>query len=183
MHPQATPASSRLGKVWGVIVVVLLADQLIKWLVNRFIPPVFYSVYTYPYGGLGVFRNFFHIEFSINHLTNTGAAWGIGSSFQLLLLIVRIFLITGLCFYLFYWNHRSLWNIPLALIIAGAASNVLDFFFYGHVIDMFHFVIWNYDFPTFNLADSAISIGIALLFFLNWLSPEEKKTSHPHSGI
>ncbi len=147
---------------------VLFFDQLTKALVYYYLPVIDSSLYWYPYGGIGVFQNFAGIEFSINHMTNTGAAWGLLGNYQLPLIILRIALISGLCIYLFYFNRHSSWQLPLMLIIAGALGNVLDFFIYGHVVDMLHFVLWGYDFPVFNLADSAISIGIASLFFLSY---------------
>jgi signal peptidase II len=154
----------------GLLVIVL--DQLIKGLVYSYLPVIDSTLYWYPYGGIGVFKNWAGIEFSINHMTNTGAAWGVLGSYQLPLTILRVGLIGGLCFYLFYSNRETSWQIPLTLIIAGAIGNVLDFFIYGHVVDMFHFVLWGYEFPVFNLADSAISLGIASLFFLSWFKPK-----------
>lgn len=151
----------------GVIVLVL--DQLIKALVYTHLPVIDSSLYWYPYGGYGVFQNFGGIEFSINHMTNSGAAWGLLGNYQLPLIILRIGLIFALFVYLFYFNYHTSWQLPLILIIAGALGNVLDFFVYGHVVDMFHFVIRGFDFPVFNLADSSISIGIAFLFILSWL--------------
>jgi signal peptidase II len=147
----------------------LLADQLTKIVVYRFIPLMDASPYWYPYGGIGVFKNIGGIEFSINHMTNKGAAWGVLGNYQLPLLILRIGLIIGLIVYLFCYNREAYWRFPLILIITGAIGNVLDFFVYGHVVDMLHFVLWGYDFPVFNLADSGISMGIGLLFLLSWL--------------
>lgn len=149
-------------------VLVLILDQVTKGLVYIYLPVIDSSFYWYPYGGIGVFKNFAGIEFSINHMTNTGAAWGVLGNYQLALIILRIGLIAGLLIYLFYFNHHSSWQLPLILIIAGALGNVIDFFVYGHVVDMLHFVLWGYDFPVFNLADSAISIGIASLFILSF---------------
>jgi signal peptidase II len=146
---------------------VLLFDQLTKALVYAYLPVIDSALYWYPYGGIGIFQNFAGVEFSINHMTNTGAAWGVFGNYQLPLIILRIGLILGLCLYLFYFNRYSSWRLPLILILAGATGNVLDFFIYGHVVDMLHFVIWGYDFPVFNFADSAISIGIGSLFFLS----------------
>lgn len=146
----------------------LFLDQFTKGLVHAYIPIMDSSLYWYPYGGIGVFKNFAGIEFSINYMTNTGAAWGVLGNYQLPLMILRIGLIIGLCVYLFYFNRHSSWQLPLMLIIAGAVGNVIDFFIYGHVVDMLHFVLWGYDFPVFNLADSAISIGIATLFLLSF---------------
>jgi signal peptidase II len=143
----------------------LFLDQLTKGLVYTYLPVIDSSLYWYPYGGIGVFQNFAGIEFSINHMTNTGAAWGVFGHHQLPLITLRIGLIVGLSIYLFYYNRHAVRQLPLIVIIAGAMGNVLDFFIYGHVVDMFHFVLWGYDFPVFNLADSVISIGIAFLFF------------------
>lgn len=152
----------------GMGLFILLVDQLSKALVSHYLPVLDSFLYWYPYGGIGVFKNFGGIEFSINHMTNTGAAWGVFSHYQLPLIILRIGLILGLSIYLFYFNKHSLWQIPLMLILAGAIGNVMDFFIYGHVVDMFHFVFWGMDFPVFNVADSAISLGIGALFIFNW---------------
>ena len=160
-------------KLIGIGLSILLLDQLSKWLVYAFLPVIDSSFYWYPYGGIGVFHDFAGIEFSINHMTNTGAAWGVLGNYQLPLIILRIGLIIGLCYYLVSFNRHPSWRLPFVLIIAGATGNVLDFFIYGHVVDMLHFVLWGYDFPVFNLADSSITIGIASLFFLSWF--ESKK--------
>lgn len=152
----------------GIGLLFFLTDFLSKFWIYRNLPVVGDYIYRYPYGGIGVFQNFFGVEFSLNHATNRGAAWGILSQYQLYLLIFRIVLIVGLLIYVFFYNKRSEWQIPLALIIAGALGNVLDFFLYGHVIDMFHFVFWGYDYPIFNVADSAIFIGIFWLFLSSW---------------
>lgn len=152
----------------GLGLLILLLDQVSKGLVYTYLPVIDSALYWYPYGGIGIFHNFAGIEFSINHMTNTGAAWGLLGNHQLPLIFLRIGLIAALCSYLFYFNRHSAWQFPFILIIAGAIGNVLDYFIYGHVVDMLHFVLWGYDFPVFNLADSSISIGIFLLFFLSW---------------
>jgi signal peptidase II len=151
----------------GIIVFVL--DQLSKGLVTIYLPAINSSLYWYPYGGIGVFHNFLGIEFSINHMTNTGAAWGVLGNYQLSLNVVRVGLISALFVYLLYFNRRRAWQFPLMLIIAGALGNVFDYFVYGHVVDMFHFIFWGYDFPVFNVADTSITLGIAALFILSWL--------------
>lgn len=152
--------------------IVLIVDQLTKGFVYSFLPVIDSTFYWYPYGGVGVFQNLGGIEFSINHMTNAGAAWGVLANHQLPLIILRVALIVGLCIYLFYYNRDASWQFPLVLIIAGALGNVLDFFIYGHVVDMFHFVLWGYDFPVFNIADSAISLGICSIFLISWLKPK-----------
>lgn len=163
--------SKRLIPIY-VGLLVFVVDFLSKLFTHTYLPLMKYGWLWYPYGGIGVFKDFFGIEFSLSHQINHGAAWGMFSNFQMPLLYLRIVLIFLLLLYAVFFNKHKNWNIPLALIIAGAASNVIDFFIYGHVIDMLHFVLWGYDFPVFNIADSAIFIGIASLLFLSTL---EKK--------
>lgn len=159
-------------------ILVLILDQTTKGLVYAYLPVIDSSLYWYPYGGIGVFHNVAGIEFSINHMTNTGAAWGVLGNYQLPLIILRIGMISGLFIYFFYFNRHSSWRFPLVLIIAGALGNVIDFFIYGHVVDMLHFVVWGYDFPVFNIADSAISIGIISLFLLSFFQSYSKNCTH-----
>lgn len=146
-----------------LVIFVLLLDCVTKFLTLSFLPKI--QSYWYPYGGIGVFRNFLGIEFSIIHATNKGAAWGLLAEFQEYLLLLRIICIVGIIIYMLFYNQNRLLNWPCALIIAGALGNVLDYFFYGHVIDMFHFIFWGYSYPVFNVADSAICIGIMWLLF------------------
>lgn len=147
-------------------VVILLADILSKYWVHHNIPLMTNGHLQYPYGGIGVFKDFLGIEFSISHLTNRGAAWGTLGDYQTYLLIVRILLIIGMIVYLARFNKHKAWAFPITIIIAGAIGNVLDYFIYGHVVDMLHFVLWGYDFPVFNIADSAVSIGITWLILV-----------------
>lgn len=153
---------------------VLGADVLSKWLTHLYLPLMQRNWLWYPYGGIGVFKNFLGIEFSLSHQINRGAAWGTLANFQLPLLYLRIALILGLLIYVFFINKHKLWEIPLALIIAGATGNVIDYFLYGHVIDMLHFVLWGYDFPVFNIADSAIFIGISSLLLISSMEKKAK---------
>src|ERR1700733_9733117 len=139
---------------------VLMLDILTKYLTQAYIPLVNYFQYSYPYRGIPIFENVGGIEFSIVHTVNSGAAWGVLSEFQFYLLLFRIFLILGIGVFLLFFNQRPILSVSLSPVMAGAIGNVLDFFIYGHVIDMFHFVFWGYDYPVFNVADSAICIGI-----------------------
>lgn len=142
---------------------VLFADIVTKFLTHTVLPVMHRGAMWYPYGGIGVFRDFFGIEFSISHQINHGAAWGVFADYQVYLLYLRFVLIVGLFVYVLFFNTHESWKIPLALIIAGAVGNVVDYFIYGHVVDMIHFVLWGYDFPVFNIADTAIFLGIASL--------------------
>lgn len=158
----------KLSLPWIVGLSVFLIDAISKYLVVEYIPKTMSGNFWYPYGGIGVFQNFFGIEFSINHVVNYGAAWGSFSDHQNLLLYLRIFLVAGILAYLRFYNKNRSYEIPFSLIVAGAVGNIIDVFIYGHVIDMFHFVFFGFDYPVFNIADSAIFIGIAWLMLLSW---------------
>lgn len=146
-------------------IILFVTDMVTKFLTTVYLSNMLVHNLWYPYGGVGVFKDFFGIDFSIIHATNRGAAWGILADWQEPLLYLRIALVIGLCLYAaFGSDSRKRW--PLACIIAGAAGNVVDYFFYGHVIDMLHFTLWGYEFPTFNVADSVIFIGIVALMLL-----------------
>lgn len=140
--------------------VVLFADMATKYLTQAHLPLMGNSLPWYPYGGIGIFENFYGIEFSITHATNLGAAWGVLADYSRLLFVFRLVLIAGLLVY--FPKTSGLTRYGFALILAGAIGNVIDILLYGHVIDMIHFVFWGYDYPVFNIADSAIFIGVLL---------------------
>lgn len=142
---------------------IIGSDQMLKLWTHLTLPVMRSYWLWYPYGGIGVFKNFLGIEFSLSHQINYGAAWGVLADYQQPLLYLRLALILTLIIYCCFFNKESSLQLPLALITAGAIGNVIDHFTYGHVIDMFHFVLWGYDFPVFNIADSAIFIGISWL--------------------
>lgn len=97
--------------------------------------------------------------------TNKGAAWGIGSSWPLGLLFLRLTLIGAIGVYLFGKYCPAAWRVPLALALGAAISNVKDYFLWGHVIDMIHITFWGYDYPIFNLADSVICCAVVYMLF------------------
>ncbi len=164
-------ASKRSGISWRspiwVCAFLLLLDIVSKYLTQAYLPKRSLWDVWYPYGGIPVFKNFLGIEFSIVHATNTGAAWGIGGDHQNLLLILRIALIVAILGFLVFFNKKTSNIWPLWLIVTGALGNVIDYFVYGHVVDMFHFILWGYDYPVFNVADSMICIGILWLLGLS----------------
>ena len=102
---------------------------------------------------------FLGIELQITHAINSGAAWSIFEDFPRLLVALRIILVLALLMFLFYYNKRPNWRMPLILIISGAVGNLIDYFVYGYVIDMIHFRFWGYDYPVFNVADICIFLG------------------------
>ncbi|MBS0629901.1 MAG: signal peptidase II [Verrucomicrobia bacterium] len=140
---------------------ILLLDFLSKyWVVNHL--PLIQPYLGFPYGGIGVLNTTL-LKFSIVHMTNTGTAWGLLANFQIPLLIVRIVVTGAMLGYLLFFKPANYLRIPLFMIGAGAIGNILDYFLYGHVIDMFYFIFYKYSYPIFNIADSAIFCGIAYL--------------------
>ncbi|HSW86215.1 MAG TPA: signal peptidase II [Rhabdochlamydiaceae bacterium] len=165
----------RALKLVAIAFVILCLDFFSKAYVQSHIPLINYSSPFFPYGGIGVFHNWHGIDFSINHVINKGAAWGILSSFQQYLLYFRILVIGGMLTYVFFLNKSHSKNAPFMLIISGAVGNVIDYFIYGHVVDMFHFKFGSYVYPVFNVADSSIFCGIAWLLIQSFMSKAEKK--------
>ena len=155
------------------LVLLLCADVLTKYYTFLYIPKMSWSFPSFPFGGVGVFENFLGISFSLNHVENLGAPWGIFSAHSKLLFFARVVIITTLIFYTSYFNKIKRRRFPIWLIITGAIGNVVDYLFYGHVIDMFHFVFWGYSYPVFNIADSMICVGIFSLVLQSLFEPKE----------
>ena len=147
----------------ALAIALFMADMMLKAYVHQEIPSILASSPIYPYGGIGVFRGWHGIDFSIVHVINKGAAWGVFASLQKYLLYARVAIIGGLLTYLLFIKTSAFRKFCLMLIVTGASGNVVDYFVYGHVVDMFYFIFWGYSYPVFNIADSAIFIGIVSL--------------------
>ncbi len=107
--------------------------------------------------------------FNLTHVRNPGGAFGILAGKQGG--ITTIFFVgvslgaVGVILYLFgkaKEDERSL-SLSLSLILSGALGNLIDRLRYGAVIDFLDFHLFSYHWPAFNIADSAITIGIGLL--------------------
>ena len=142
---------------------ILGIDQAVKAYTVSHIPLMSWTHPLYPYGGVAVFQGWFGIDFSLNYVMNRGAAWGVLADFQQYLLYARFIIVGVLGYYLLAGFVSGIKRLCFCSIFAGAIGNILDFFLYGHVVDLFHFRFWGYFFPVFNVADSAIFLGV---FFL-----------------
>lgn len=147
---------------------ILVVDFIIKGAVNFHFQPMEHAPHIFPFGGIEVFKNILGIDFCIHHVTNRGAAWGVGSQLQNLLLFARIAVVIGLAVYLWRSPKSEKHSYPLILVMAGGLGNILDYFIYGHVVDMFHFYFWGYSYPVFNVADASIFCGIVWLLCQSW---------------
>jgi signal peptidase II len=108
-----------------------------------------------------VFKNILH--FTLVH--NTGIAFGLFKDSGSVFIIIPLIL-TGLLVYNIYYYRNSehltkTYIVAFSLILGGAIGNLIDRITLGYVIDFIDFRIW----PVFNLADSAIFIGAAVIFF------------------
>jgi signal peptidase II len=101
--------------------------------------------------------------FHFSLVLNKGAAFGLLRG-QNILLIASSLAAAGIILYYFFVKKPKspVLGIALGLILGGAAGNLLDRILFGHVIDFLDFRIW----PVFNIADSAITIGTAILIFV-----------------
>lgn len=108
---------------------------------------------------------------SISHVRNRGAAFGLLSDWDLPYqpLILSVLSIAALVAILLYFVRlpatARLPRLALALVLAGAIGNLLDRVRLGYVVDFIHVYWRQHQWPDFNVADSAITIGVILLVF------------------
>jgi signal peptidase II len=107
----------------------------------------------------------------ITHVTNSGAAFGILQGQGLFLTVTAIIAIGAIFFYYaFPPLEHGLLRVALGLQLGGAAGNLLDRMRFGEVTDMFHFP----HYPAFNIADSAIVVGLFVIAIFIIFAPESK---------
>lgn len=102
---------------------------------------------------------------SLQLVFNQGAAWGFFSDSPKQLLLIRICLISAICYCV--WRSQNLKKaarFSWLCIAILALSNLLDVFLYGHIIDMISLRFDQWDFAVFNPADAVISIAWLALF-------------------
>lgn len=109
---------------------------------------------------LPVIRNVFHMTL----IHNTGIAFGLFRDQGTVFIIVPIIAIILLVVNIYYYRQNKevisrSYIIAFSLILGGAIGNLIDRIFFGYVIDFIDFRIW----PVFNIADSAITIGAAII--------------------
>jgi signal peptidase II len=159
------PGNVRIGLI-ALFIVAL--DQLTKGLVLRLLG------YTQENVVIPGFFKFVHWQ-------NTGAAWSLFRGNNHLLAVVALVALVILFFSRHHFDSRTfLGQVSFGLIFGGIVGNLIDRLWRGHVIDFIYFYVQSrggeIGFPAFNVADSAICTGVALIFLITW---RNERDAHP----
>lgn len=151
-----------------LLLLVVVLDQLTKvWTVKCFAL----------YESMEIIPGFF----SLTYLTNKGAAFGFLAGVDaawrhyFFLILVSIALVLLLVAWFRMRNDHRFYGPALALIAGGAIGNVIDRVRLGAVVDFLDFYVAGHHWPAFNVADSAIVVGVALFLLTNVLEERQKK--------
>ena len=170
--PPAAPPPTRAERIrayrWllGLAAGVFGLDQITKAVIWAWLP---YPTFGPP-GQVAVIDGFFNIV----HVGNTGAAWSLFSGRSTFLALLA----TATLFAIFAWRRQlglrlRTVQVSFGLLCGGIIGNLTDRILHGHVIDFLDFHFGSYIFPTFNVADSCICIGVAI-YLLHSLRQEER---------
>ncbi len=137
-----------------IAVVIIVFDQITKWLV----------VENVDYGAsIPIIKGFFNIT----RVHNPGAAFGLFAHKQSLFIIFTLVTIVVISTLALKYAKRDLkLQLFLALILGGAIGNLIDRIRFQYVIDFLDVYLSKYHWPAFNVADSAICVGIGLLTYM-----------------
>jgi len=159
-------------KYWILLIVfflIIALDQSTKLIIQQTLPL---------HQKVEVISGFFNLI----HVRNAGGAFGIFGGEKgpvgSVLFVVASLIAVGILVILFLRvkEHEKTLAFSLALLLSGAIGNLIDRVSYGEVVDFLDFHVSSYHWPAFNIADSAISIGIGLMA-LELLIKERKEPS------
>jgi len=137
---------------------VILLDQITKALIKTTIPL---------HGGVTVIPGFFNIS----HVQNPGGAFGLladqSPAIRLVVFILFSAFAAGVILYLYFTVDEStpLLASAIAMIFGGAVGNLIDRIRFGRVVDFLDFYIGTAHWPSFNVADSSVTIGISVFLY------------------
>jgi signal peptidase II len=139
----------------GLAILVIGLDQLSKWLILAHVmtPPRLIEV-----------TGFFNLKLTFNQGISFGLFSGESIWQPYVLSLVAVLISLGLVMWLTR-EPRRLFALAVGLIVGGALGNVVDRLYLGAVVDFLDFHLGGWHWPAFNLADSAISIGVALILY------------------
>ncbi len=138
---------------YGLAAFVIMLDQLTKWLVVKNMEITERISIADPYLGI------------LSH-RNRGAAWGMLEGQMWLFYIVTVLVVAGIIYY-FHKEAKGhpLFGFGLMFLLGGAIGNFIDRLWRKEVVDFVDVVIpvINYDFPIFNVADAALTVGVVII--------------------
>ncbi len=137
--------------LYGLIVVIVALDQWSKLAIKNS-----FKLYQ----SKPIIQDFFHLTY----VTNEGMAFGLSFPGGKHILLVMTILLTGFIVG-FLWKERNghpFVKYGLALILSGALGNLIDRLVYGKVVDFMDVMIGDFHWYIFNIADSSVTIGMAL---------------------
>lgn len=145
---------------------IFFLDQVTKYAVKNSL-----SLYQ----SIPVIPDFFHLTF----VTNDGIAFGINVPGGFIIFKVMHALMTiGLIWYI--WKEKEshiVVRISLSLILAGALGNLYDRLLFGKVVDFLDFMIGDFHWYIFNIADSAVTVGMILYIYYSFIIEKNNRPS------
>ena len=150
----------------AIALAVFALDQLTKsWIAARM--PL--GTYGEHMGAIRIVRGFFYLV----HQGNTGAAWSMFSGKSVLLALLAAATLAAI----FFWR-RALGlrdraaQVSFGLLCGGIIGNLADRMLHGHVIDFIDLHFGSYIYPTFNVAESGICVGVVLYLWQSLRAPQ-----------
>lgn len=136
--------------------IVFVLDRLTKSWITARLP---FGTYGESSGAIPVIPGFCYFV----HVGNTGAAWSMFSGRSMLLAVLATLTLAAI----FLWRRAlglqdRLTQVAFGLLCGGIVGNLADRLRYGHVVDFIDLHFGSYVYPTFNIADSGICVGVAL---------------------
>jgi signal peptidase II len=152
--------------LYTLALAVFAADQLTKlWIAHR-LP---FGTYGEEAGAIRIVKGVFYLV----HVGNTGAAWSMFSGQSVMLASLALATLVAI----FFWRHALGLRTPISqvcfgLLCGGIIGNLLDRLVHGHVIDFLDLHFGSYIYPTFNVADSGICVGVILYLWHSLRAPK-----------
>lgn len=138
-------------KIYFIALIGVLLDQFTKILISNCMNPFTSKI---------IIKDFFSITF----VKNTGGAWGILNNNLTFLILVSIIALLVLNNYIKKeQNINKTMVLSYGFLIGGILGNLIDRIVRKYVVDFFHFYIFNYSYPVFNIADILIVVGVFLM--------------------
>ncbi len=150
-----------------VAIVIVAIDQWTKWLVIKNME-------------LGERIVLLEPTFAFLSHRNRGAAWGMLEGQMWLFTIVTIIVIIGILYY-FHKEAKGkpYFQLSLMVLLGGAIGNFIDRLMHGEVVDFIDVLIpiIRYDFPIFNIADAALTVGVIMLIIVLYFEEKAEKAA------